>query len=162
MKKISIVSLLVLMMLLATIGSGLASESRTVFQAQLSGEAAGTGSEAHGNSVFVFKDDGSQLTYKLVVNGLDNTTMAHIHVAAEPGGNGPPVLWLYPDTAPPSTVEGTFNGLLGSRTATSEDLTGAAGVTSLESLRMAIEEGRAYVNVHTLDFPGGEIRGTVH
>lgn len=162
MKKLSTVSLLALILLLATIGSAMASESRTVFRAPLSGEAAGSGSEAHGNAVFVFKDDGGQLTYKLVVNGLDNTTMAHIHVASEPGGNGPPVLWLYPDAPPPALIEGTFNGLLGSRTVTSEDLTGAAGVTSIEYLRMAIEEGRAYVNVHTIAFPGGEIRGTIH
>lgn len=162
MKKLSTVSLLALILLLATIGSAMASESRTVFRAPLSGEAAGSGSEAHGNAVFVFKDDGGQLTYKLVVNGLDNTTMAHIHVAAEPGGNGPPVLWLYPDAPPSSLIEGTFNGLLGSRTVTSDDLTGPLAGMSFDDLRAAIEQGRAYVNVHTTSFPPGEIRGTIH
>ncbi len=160
MKKLSFASLLVLIVLLATIGSAIASESKTVFRATLGDEAA-TGSDAHGNAVFVFSDDGSQLKYKLVVNGLDNTTQAHIHVAATPGGNGPIVLWLYPNTPPLSLIEGTFNGLLGSRTATPADLTGAADVFSFEDLRMAIAEGRAYVNVHTTAFPGGEIRGTI-
>ena len=97
MKRLTSVSILVLLALVATIGTALASESRTVFRTGLSGEAAGTGSDAHGNAVFLFKDDGSSMKYKLVVNGLDNVTMAHIHVAEVPGGNGPPVLWLYPD-----------------------------------------------------------------
>jgi hypothetical protein len=97
-----------------------------------------------------------------VVNGLDDVFMAHIHVAENPGGNGPVVLWLYPDAPPPSLIEGTFNGLLGSRTVTSDDLVGPLAGMSLDDLRAAIEEGRAYVNVHTTAFPGGEIRGTIH
>jgi len=160
MKKITIVSLLVITALLVTLGSALANESKTVFRTDL----GGTNSEAHGNAVFVFSDDGSQVTYKLVVNGLENTTQAHIHVASTPGGNGPIVLWLYPDEAPfqITLISGIFNGLLGSRSAFSADLTGNAGIMSLDDLRMAIDEGRAYVNVHTTAFPGGEIRGTIH
>lgn len=160
MKKVTLTSLLVVVALLVTIGTAAASNSKTVFRAMLSG-AAGTSSDAHGNAVFIFSDDGSAVSYKLVVNGLDNSTMAHIHVAPAPGLNGPPVLWLYPDAPPASLIEGTFNGLLGSRTATSADLTGAAGISSLEELRMAIKEGRAYVNVHTTAFPAGEIRGDI-
>ena len=162
MKRFTLITLLVLMTLLATMGTALASESSTVYRTGLSSEPAGSGSDAHGNAVFMFKDDGSQMKYKLVINGLDDLTMAHIHVAADPGGDGPPVLWLYPDGPPPSLIPGTFNGLLGSRTVTPGDLTGAAGVASFEDLKSAIEEGRAYVNVHTLAFPAGEIRGTIH
>ena len=162
MKRFTLITLLVLMTLLATMGTALASESSTVYRTGLSSEPAGSGSDAHGNAVFVFNDDGSQMKYKLVINGLDDVTMAHIHVAADPGGDGPPVLWLYPDGPPPSLIPGTFNGLLGSRTVTPGDLTGAAGVASFEDLKSAIEEGRAYVNVHTLAFPAGEIRGTIH
>ena len=160
MKKLSFIGLLVLIVMLASIGSAMASESRTVFQAQLGDEGA-TGSDAHGNAIFVFTDDGSQMDYKLVINGLDNTTQAHIHVADTPGANGPVVLWLFP-AAPPSTlIEGTFNGLLGSGRATPADLTAASGVTTFEALRTAIAEGRAYVNAHTTAFPAGEIRGTI-
>jgi hypothetical protein len=96
-----------------------------------------------------------------VVNGLDNTTKAHIHVATTPGANGPVVLWLFP-AAPPSTlIEGTFSGLLGTGIATPANLTGASGVTTCEDLRTAIAEGRAYVNAHTTAFPAGEIRGII-
>jgi hypothetical protein len=162
MKKITVVTLLVVAIMAMAIGVAVASESRTVYRTAL-GDEDGTGSDAHGNAVVKIQDDGSSLKFKLVVNGLDDTLMAHIHVAAEAGQNGPPVLWLYPgEGMAPSLIPGTFNGLLGSGTATSADLTGAAGVTSLEELQMAIEEGRAYVNVHTVANPGGEIRGTLH
>lgn len=161
MKRFAFVTLLVLLALLATIGTAMAEEARTVFSTGLSGEDSGSGSDAHGNAVFMFAEDGSAMKYKLVVNGLDNVLMAHIHVADTPGGNGPPVLWLYPNASPPSLIEGTFNGLLASRTVTSGDLTGAAGIGSLSELMAAIEQGRAYVNVHTTAFPGGEIRGTI-
>lgn len=164
MKKYTIITVLVLLTLLATIGTALASESKTVFRARLSGEAAGTGSDAHGNAVFMFKDDGSQVKYKLVVSGLEDTLQAHIHVAPGPGLNGPIVLWLYPDQAPfqPTLIASIFNGLLGSGTTTPSDLTDAAGIDNFEQLQSAIEEGRAYVNVHTVANPGGEIRGTIH
>jgi hypothetical protein len=162
MKRITLVSLYVLVAMLVTIGSAAASQSKTVYTARLVEE--GTGSLAHGNAVFVFSNDGTQVRYKLVVNGLNNTTQGHIHVAPAPGSNGPVVLWLYPDEPPfvPTLLPGIFNGVLGTRTATASDLTGAAGIATFEDLRAAIAEGRAYVNVHTSAFPAGEIRGDIH
>ncbi|MFN2167581.1 MAG: CHRD domain-containing protein [Anaerolineae bacterium] len=161
MKKLTVITLIVLVALLATTAV-VAAVSKTVYQAKLADET-GTGSDAHGNAVFQFADDGSQMKYKLVVNGLDNTIMAHIHVASAPGANGPVVLWLYPDAPPfqPTLISGIFNGLLGSRTVTSADLVGPLAGMSLEDLVTAIDEGRAYVNVHTTAFPAGEIRGTI-
>ncbi len=159
MKKLTVISLVVLVALLAT-AAVVAAGSKTVYQAKL-GDETGTGSDAHGNAVFQFADDGSGMSYKLVVNGLDNTIMAHIHVASTAGANGPVVLWLYPDAPPAQLIPGIFNGLLGSRTVTSADLVGPLAGMSLTDLVMAIEEGRAYVNVHSQAFPGGEIRGTI-
>ena len=162
MKKATFSTILVWFLLLASIGTAAAAPmGKTAFKAILSGAAAGSDSDAHGRAVFIFANDGSKMKFKLVVNGLDNPTMAHIHVAPAPGEDGPPVLWLYPAAPPPTLIEGTFNGLLGSGTVTSANLTGAAGISSLEDLQMAIEEGRAYVNVHTSAFPGGEIRGVI-
>ena len=160
MKKHIPIVVLVIVALAMTIGVASAANSRTVFRADLE-PVAGIDSDGHGNAVVKIRDDGSELSYKLVVNGLESTLMAHIHVAAEPGGNGPPVLWLYPDAPSPQLIEGAFNGLLGDRSVTSADLTGSAGINSLDDLRTAIEEGRAYVNVHTVANPGGEIRGTL-
>jgi hypothetical protein len=56
-------------------------------------------------------------------------------------------------------IPGFFTGLLGKRSVTAADLVGPLQGMTLEDLRTAINEGRAYVNVHTTAFPGGEIRG---
>lgn len=155
MKKTYILTVLTMLVLLAiTIGSVAASESKTVFRTLLSA-APNVESDAHGNAVFKFNNDGSAMKYKLVVNGLDKTTMAHIHVSDTPCTLTPPVLWLYPDTPPLSLIGGTFNGLLGGRTVTSGDLFQA------DDLRGAIEDGRAYVLVHTANNPPGEICGVI-
>jgi hypothetical protein len=164
MKKTSVFALVLLVVLVASISTA-AAASKTVFRAGLSG-APETGSDAHGNAVFQFADDGSALKYKLVVNGLDNTTMAHIHVSDTACMANTPVLWLYPDAPPPQPIAGTFNGLLGGRTVTSADLFGPGAsqqnIHDLSDLRQAIEDGRAYVLVHSEQFPAGEICGVIH
>jgi hypothetical protein len=163
-RKTTFIVLFVLIALVASIGTVSAANSKTVFRTSLS-TVPGLGSDAHGNAVFQFADDGSQLKYKLVVNGLDNTTMAHIHVSNTPCSLTPPVLWLYPAGPPPVEIPGAFNGLLGGRTVTSEGLfqpaAGGQGINSLDDLRDAIEDGRAYVLVHTSQNPPGEICGVI-
>jgi hypothetical protein len=160
MKKLSVMTFLVLAVLLATFNVVAADNAKTVFTAPL-GDETGSGSTGHGNAVFVFSDDNSQVDFKLIVNGIENVTQAHIHVATVPGSNGPVVLWLYPNMPPATLIAGMFNGLLGTGSATSVDLVGPLAGASLADLRLAIEEGRAYVNVHTSAFPGGEIRGQI-
>jgi hypothetical protein len=142
------------------------------FRAHLNGEAAGVETLAQGQAIFKFSKDGSELNYKLIVANLDNLWMAHIHVAAAPGGNGPPRVWLLPVAPPPpsAAIGGTSNGVVAEGTVAEGD----AGISiSFDDLRAAIAEGRAYVNVHTNDFvdppntgpgdfPAGEIRGDIH
>ena len=88
--------------------------------------------------------------------------MAHIHVAPQGQQNGPPALWLYPDGPPPQLIEGRSNGVLAERTVTEAALVGPLAGMSFADLETAIDEGRAYVNVHTTQNPGGEMRGTIH
>jgi hypothetical protein len=142
------------------------------FRAHLNGEGAGVETLAQGQAIFRFSKDGSMLHYKLIVANLENLWMAHIHVAAAPGGNGPPRVWLLPVAPPPpsAAIAGTSNGVVAEGTVAEDD----AGISiSFDDLRTAIAEGRAYVNVHTNDFvglpdtgpgdfPAGEIRGDIH
>jgi hypothetical protein len=99
--------------------------------------------------------------------------MAHIHVAPA-GSNGTVAVWLYPSTAvgPNPPGGGRLQGPIALGTITDADLMGPLAGMSLVDLVAAIDDGSAYVNVHTDDgdvpgntgpgdFPGGEIRGQI-
>lgn len=130
----------------------------TDFIAILSGddEVPANASRARGIAIFSLSEDGSTISYKLIVANLYNPVAAHIHTGVE-GVNGPVVQGLFSGT--PGT--GGFSGILaeGSFPATDELLAG-------------MENGETYVNVHTNDgvappntgpgdLPGGEIRGQI-
>ena len=160
MKKVRWLTLaFVVIVLLVLTGSALANSSN-VYQAELKG--MGTGSTAIGQALFVFSSDGQSLRYKVGIVGLNNTTQAHIHIADVPGGNGPVAVWLYPDSPPPILIPGIFTGLLARRSVTSADFVGPLAGLTMDDLKQFILEGRAYVNVHTIQFPAGEIRGDIH
>ncbi len=124
----------------------------------LIGAGEGTDSTATGLTVLRWSAEDT-LSYELEVQALENVTMAHIHVSEEPGGDGPPVVWLYPAAPPAELVPGTFTGRLSAGEITAADLVGPLAGMTLADLLTTVEEGRAYVNVHTERFPAGEIRG---
>lgn len=128
--------------------------------AVLTGADSGTDSTATGLTILRQDAEGT-LSYALSVQGIENITQAHIHVAAEPGGDGPPAVWLYPAAPPAELIPGEFTGQLGAGDFTDADLVGPLAGMTLADLLTAIEEGRAYVNVHTDQFPAGEIRGSL-
>jgi hypothetical protein len=118
----------------------------------------------------------------LIVNEIHNVFMAHIHFS-----DGSIITWLSPNpnvvglegqtdcinvlasganpSACPSYIKGEFEGVLASGTITAKNLeasdcAGCNGFTFAQ-LIAAIESGNAFVNVHTLKNPGGEIQGTI-
>lgn len=133
-----------------------------VFTATLEGtqEVPPNASTATGEAVFTFNDDLTELSYELSVFGLFNITMAHIHLAPA-GVNGPVVLWLYPDGPPAQQIPGETNGLFASRTVTWEDLVGSLLNEPLSALYAEMLAGNTYVNIHTVAYPAGEIRGQI-
>jgi glucose/arabinose dehydrogenase len=133
--------------------------SRTHFAAVLTGPGDGTDSPATGLTILTPNPKIDAIAYQLKVEGLENVTQAHIHVANEPGGDGPPAVWLYPAAPPAALIPGEFRGVLGEGTITAANLVGPLAGQTLADLLTAIREDRAYVNVHTLQFPAGEIRG---
>ena len=104
--------------------------------------------------------DGASLSYKLNVANIENVTQAHIHMAP-PGANGAIVAWLYPSAPPAQLIPGRSSGTLGEGTLTAASLVGPLAGRPLSALLDAIASGNAYVNVHTSQFPPGEIRGPV-
>ncbi|HEX8271766.1 MAG TPA: CHRD domain-containing protein [Longimicrobiaceae bacterium] len=134
----------------------------TNFGANLSGdeEVPPNDSKGRGHAQFWLSKDGTSLQYKLIVANIENVTQAHIHIAPE-GVNGPVVTFLF------GFVAGgvTQNGVLAEGTITQANLIArpAIGFTAtMASLLAAMRSGNAYVNVHTVQLPAGEIRGQVH
>ena len=120
-------------------------------------------SQAQGQTIFRLSEDGTSLDYKLIVGNIRNVTQAHIHLA-QPGVNGGVVVWLYPQCPKPSPcstrlIPGRTQGELGEGTITLADLRGALNTAAFSALIEHIRSGNAYVNVHTSQIPGGEIRG---
>lgn len=132
------------------------------FKAHLSGdqEIPRAETNATGQTIFKLSKDGTELEYKLIVANIENVTMAHIHVAPA-GANGGVVAWLYPDSAPPQLIPGRTNGILAEGIITSADLVGSLAGATLQDLIDLMIAGQTYVNVHTSQYPGGEIRGQI-
>lgn len=132
------------------------------FTAPLSGasEVPSVDTQARGVAIFQLSPDGSELSYRLIASNIENVMMAHIHCCTEPDDNAGVVVWLYPeDGPPPDTIDGRHAGTLATGTITSADLVGSFAGMSLDALVDEIVAGNAYVNVHTTQNPGGEIRG---
>ena len=130
--------------------------------------------QGQAQAIFHLAKDGDSIDYKLIASNIENVFQAHIHRNV-PGQNGPIVIWLYPSTAPVAGPlgGGRSNGVIAEGTITSGTIapTAPAGY-DLEQLVADLNNGNAYVNVHTNDgvaptntgagdFPGGEIRADI-
>jgi len=149
---------LLLVILVACAGTATAAEPKN-FRAHLSG-AAQVETQAQGQAIFRLSADGQELWYQLIVANIDGVFMAHIHLAP-PDQNGPVVVWLYPDAPPPAPISGDLNGILAQGTITADDLVGPLSGNTMIDLIEAIRAGNTYVNVHTQEYPPGEIRGQI-
>ncbi|GAA4896127.1 CHRD domain-containing protein [Tessaracoccus lubricantis] len=157
MNRIRLLTLLVAVLSLGLFA--VPAHSATVFTAQLNGgnEVANVDTQARGAAIFRLSADGTELHYRLIASNIDDVTMAHIHLAPV-GENGAPVVWLYE----PDAGDGTHNGVLATGVITEADFINQLAGHDMSHLLELIESGGAYVNVHTVDNPGGEIRGQLH
>jgi hypothetical protein len=115
---------------------------------------------AQGQAIFQVNADGTAISYKLMVANIQNVTQAHIHLAPA-GSNGGIVAWLYPSAPPSQLIPGRSQGILGEGELTAASLVGALSGSPLSALIDAMKDGGTYVNVHTSQFPPGEIRGQI-
>lgn len=133
------------------------------FQAELTGEAEthDVESNASGHAAFEIPPDGHRIHYTVDVEWLCYGTQAHIHLGEE-GEDGPVVAWLYPEEGQePELIEGRFDGTLAEGTLTVDDLVGPLEGADEEEIITALLEEGGYVNVHTEEYPTGEIRGQI-
>jgi uncharacterized protein (TIGR03118 family) len=128
-----------------------------------------------GTAHFVINGAGTAMTMTATVNNIDftgaqtadtndNITNAHIHAGASvaPGVNGP-VVWgfigtPFNDNNPNDAVVTPFGSGVGANVSGKWDAPEGNGTTLAAQLDN-IRNGRAYVNFHTSQFSGGEIRG---
>ena len=97
--------------------------------------------------------DQTEIRYLLSITGILDANVLNVHVHQEqPGVNG---IILFPLHLVPTAYANPLTGTL-----TAANLDGAAGVTFAQALT-AIRNGAAYVNVQSVAFPAGEIRGQV-
>lgn len=115
---------------------------------------------AQGQAIFKVSKDGTAISYKLIVANIENVTQAHIHLAPA-GAIGDVVAWLYPAAPPSQLIPGRTQGVLGEGDITASSLVGPLSGQPLSALLDAMRDGRTYVNVHTTQFPAGEIRGQI-
>jgi hypothetical protein len=153
MKRLIVVAMLALGAL-ALPATATAAPARTnLFIAHLVGwqETPPNDSAAQGEVIMRLNANGT-ISYKLIVANINNAFAGHIHLAPR-GVAAAPKKWLYPAgfpvSGPPTLLRpGRTDGILAEGT-----------FTPTPDLLAAIESGDAYVNVHTLLHPGGEIRG---
>lgn len=126
------------------------------FEANLGGafEVPAVTTTSTGTARFAVR--GAQLDYTLDVQNVTGAIAAHIHTGAV-GANGPPIVFLFQQPAPGANVPA---GALAAGSVDAADMIATAGV-SYDSMLSLIRRGNAYVNVHTVARPAGEIRGQV-
>lgn len=141
-----------------------------IFYATLSGaaEALPTGSPGTGFATVTFDLDLLTMRVETTFSGLVGTdTASHIHCCTSIAGTS---------TAGVATVTPTFTGFPSGVTSGSYDHTfdmtlassynsafisanGGTVTSAFNTLLSGVESGKAYLNIHTTAFPGGEIRG---
>lgn len=154
-----------LFVLVALAGSAVAlgqPEQRS-FSVRLTGDEENppVDTRAHGHAGLQIHKLGTAISYRLNVAGITDVTAAHIHCGAE-GVNGPVVAFLY--GGPTITPRGTLasSDLIPADVIPVADSAACpGGVANIQDLVEKLQNGGAYVNVHTLQNPGGEIRGQV-
>ena len=132
-------------------------------------EVPSVSSGASGHFRALIEDRAPSIAYELSYEGLEgDVRQAHIHVG-QAGANGGISVFLCqtvanPDPtglAPSCPQSGTVTG-----TITPANVIGPTGqgvaVAELDELIAAIRAGVAYVNVHSVPFQNGEIRGQLH
>lgn len=115
-------------------------------------------SRATGEAEYQLVEDGTHLQFWHEFRSLHSIVAAHLHLAPE-GENGPVVASLLSSDFDPDSREGRrarrgFEGEL-----TAADLTGPLAGQPLDALIGAIQDGEVYINIHSEDYPSGEIRG---
>jgi hypothetical protein len=159
MKKWMVLSILSLFLITAHSSA----QSGYIIRAKLSGiqEVPALSTQAKGEFVArVFND---RIVYRFTYSDLGtNSLFAHIHFGAT-GTNGGVAAFLCGGSTKPTPcplISGEVSGTIVAADVTGPAAQGIAAGEFAEFTR-AIRSGTSYANIHTVQFPGGEIRGQI-
>jgi hypothetical protein len=128
-----------------------------VFVATLSGgeEVPPVVTNSSGRARVTFNATFTKASFELTVNNGKKITQAHIHCNVA-GMNGPIILFLEGFHAPGWNVDGQW---IDNATLQRSNIVDTTCGSTLPAIARAIENGRGYVNAHSVANPGGEVRG---
>jgi hypothetical protein len=167
MKRFNLYGFTVMAMSFALLSMPALAGAETV-HARLTGfqEVPAVSTEGSGEFRSKIRKDGI-INFELSYDGLESDVlMSHIHLG-QPGVNGGISVWLCTTAAAPLTApagtqicpqSGTVTGMIEAADVVGPLNQGIAP-EELDELLKAIRAGVTYVNVHSVTFPGGEIRG---
>lgn len=140
---------------LLTFNSALAATDNR-FSAPLTGmeEVPPVNTNSTGISIFELLNSNT-LNYKLNVTNMDNIKAAHIHLGNF-SENGDVVATLFNSSKTPTDI---INGTLVEGQITTANLQGPLKEKTIPDLVQLINSTQTYVNIHTVEYPNGEIRG---
>jgi len=148
--------------------SAVARADQLVFTGSLTGsqEVPPTGSPGIGSALVTLDTVTNLLTVNVSFSGLGNPTIAsHIHCCAPPGTNAivattVPTFPGFPLGVTSGTYLMTFD-LTAASTYNPAFITAHGGTVAgaMAAFIAGLTSGQTYLNIHTTQFPGGEIRG---
>jgi CHRD domain len=160
MKRLLMIVPLALLALWALSGSTLADDGSNTTRARLSGFQENPPRLTDGHGTLTLQLHSGNIDYTLSYSGLTSPVkFAHIHFGQR-SVNGDVVAFLCGGgTKPVCPASGTVRGRIvaGDIVQTTQNLNAGDLAGALRIIRT----GNAYANVHTNNFPGGEIRGQI-
>ena len=147
---------------------GVAKADQIVLTATLTGaqEVPPTGSPGIGSALITIDTVTNLMTVNVAFAGLlSPTTIAHIHCCAGPGGTAIPATTVpsfpgFPTGVTTGTFLQTFDLTLASSYNPAFIAANGGTVAGAQAAFITgLLNGQAYFNIHTVQFPGGEIRG---
>lgn len=128
------------------------------FSAPLSGmeEVPPVNTNSTGIALFEFLNE-NEVSFGVNVTNMDNIKAAHIHIG-EFGQNGEIITTLFNSSNRPTD---TITGTLAEGRITAQDLQGSLQGKTILDLFKLMNNTQTYVNIHTVEYPKGEIRGQI-